>query len=129
MEGARPMMPLEICVAEVLTRGLDDWIQAAEVASVAKLTGGQSTSSEIEALALSIIEDLVNRELMKPGGCETEGTRLLQMSTKAAHAGRLGRGFQPRPPAAAPARRPRARVRVRRSSVSSERDVLLNTFT
>jgi hypothetical protein len=70
MEGARPMMPLEICVAEVLTRGLDDWIQAAEVASVAKLTGGQSTSSEIEALALSIIEDLVNRELMKPGGCD-----------------------------------------------------------
>lgn len=67
------MIPVEICVVEVLRRGLDDWIQAAEVASVAKLTGGQSTNSDIEELALSIIQDLVDRGLMKPGDLTKDG--------------------------------------------------------
>ena len=44
-----------------------------EVASVCELTGGQSIVRSVEALALSIIEDLVDRGLMQAGGIMYEG--------------------------------------------------------
>jgi hypothetical protein len=67
------MTPLEICVVEVVKRGLDDWVDAAEVAWVVKFTGDQTTDSGIESLALEVIARLLRRGLMKPGDVTKDG--------------------------------------------------------
>lgn len=54
------MTSVEACVEEILKRGLDDWIQAAEVASVAKLTGLQTTDLGVQDLALEVIAELIH---------------------------------------------------------------------
>ena len=58
------------CAKEILIRGLDDWIQAAEVASVARTVGGAKTNDEVRALSLSVVRDLLQHELMEPGTVE-----------------------------------------------------------
>jgi hypothetical protein len=73
MEGSHRTMKVDACVEEILDRGLDDWIQASEVASVAKLTGGEATTEGIESLALEVIGHLVRGELMAPGDVTTDG--------------------------------------------------------
>ena len=67
------MTSVDACVEEVLKRGLEDWIQAAEVASVAKVTGGQRTDLGIQTLALEVVAELVRSRLMKPGDVTEDG--------------------------------------------------------
>jgi hypothetical protein len=58
---------LSRCVDELLKRGLDDWIQAAEVAGIVKSVGSVATEREIRDLALDLIRDVIERGLMKIG--------------------------------------------------------------
>jgi hypothetical protein len=60
-------------VTEVLKRGLDDWIQAAEVASVVQSAATQPTSADIRRVALEVIEDLVRGDFMRAGDVTSEG--------------------------------------------------------
>ena len=74
------MKPITDCVKEIEKRGLDDWIQAAEVASVAKCVGHLSDDSTIQDLALAAVTELLSRGLMKAGDVTTEGFRDWQVS-------------------------------------------------
>jgi hypothetical protein len=69
------MTSIEACTQEILERGLDDWIQAAEIASVAKSIGGATTEASIRTLALELISAVVSTGLMKPGDLTAEGFR------------------------------------------------------
>ncbi len=73
MEGARPVTHIDACATEVLKRGLDDWIQAAEVASVVQSADKQATSAVIRRVALEVIGELVRGELMKAGDVTSDG--------------------------------------------------------
>jgi hypothetical protein len=61
------------CLMQILRRGLDDWIQAAEVASVVRSCGVQSTHEGIERAALEMISELLRRNLMKAGDVTAKG--------------------------------------------------------
>lgn len=89
MEGPHSM--IDACVSEVLKRGLDDWIQAAEVASVAKSIQKQATSADVRRVALGVIAEVLQNELMTAGDVTNEGfsewsvtsTEALERITKA----------------------------------------------
>jgi hypothetical protein len=66
-------MKLQRCVDELLKRGIDDWVQAAEVAFVAQFTGGAVTREEIRQLSLELIHTVVQRGLMKIGDVDQDG--------------------------------------------------------
>lgn len=51
----------------LLECGLDDWVHAALVASVAKSVGGAETEAEIEALSLTLIRNVVEAGYMQLG--------------------------------------------------------------
>lgn len=67
------MTNIDACVTEMLKRGLDDWIQAAEVASVAKSVQKQTTSADIRRVALEVIAEVLQSDLMKAGDVTEEG--------------------------------------------------------
>jgi hypothetical protein len=64
---------LGACVRDVLRRGLDDWIQAAEVVSVAISIGGASTEVDQRTLSLEIIRNVVENRLMTVGDVTGDG--------------------------------------------------------
>jgi hypothetical protein len=66
-------MKLQRCVDELLKRGIDDWVQTAEVAYVAQFTGGAVTREEIRQLSLELINTVVHRGFMKIGDVDQEG--------------------------------------------------------
>jgi hypothetical protein len=66
-------MSLLACVNEILLLGLDDWIQAAEVASVARTVGGAATESDVQQLSIEMICDVVRAGLMKAGDVTPDG--------------------------------------------------------
>jgi hypothetical protein len=78
------MTTLEKCITEILRRGLDDWIQAAEVASVVKAYSGQSSSAGVERVALEAIGELLRRNLMKAGEVTPNGFAEWGMTADAA---------------------------------------------
>lgn len=55
------------CIDELLVRGLDDWIDAAEVSWVSRAVGGARGEQEIRNLALRIVEELLDQDLMAVG--------------------------------------------------------------
>lgn len=73
MEGARPVTTIDACAIEVLKRGLDDWIQAAEVASVVQSVVKQPTNADTRRVALEVIEELVRGDFMRAGDVTSEG--------------------------------------------------------
>jgi hypothetical protein len=73
VEGARPVTTVDRCATEVLKRGLDDWIQAAEVASVVQSIEEQPTSADIRRVALEVVDELVRGEFMKAGDVTSDG--------------------------------------------------------
>ncbi len=60
-------MKLRNCVVDLLKRGQDDWIQAAEIASVARTVGGATTEEEARDLSLRVLRELLGRNLMEVG--------------------------------------------------------------
>jgi hypothetical protein len=67
------MRSVDACVTEVVKRGLDDWIQAAEVAAVVQSANKQATSSDIRRVSLEVVAELVRGELMKAGDVTSDG--------------------------------------------------------
>jgi hypothetical protein len=61
------------CVVDVLTRGLDDWIQAGEVASVAMDLGAAQTAEQVRELSILVISELLNSGLMEAGDLRPSG--------------------------------------------------------
>lgn len=84
MEGTRPMSTLEVCATEVLKRGLGDWIQAAEVASVVQSVVMQPMNVDIRRLALEVIDELVRGDFMRAGDVTSEGFTEWPMTPAAA---------------------------------------------
>ena len=60
-------MRLRRCIDDLLKRGTDDWIQAAEVASVARTVGGATGEEEVRDLSLRVLRELLERDLMEVG--------------------------------------------------------------
>lgn len=60
-------MMLQACIDDLLVRGLDDWIQAAEVASVSRTTGGAQSDEASRELSFRLIRKLLEDGLAVPG--------------------------------------------------------------
>lgn len=60
-------------IDDLLLRGSDDWVTAAEVAWLAKSVGGATTDEEIREVALSAIKEVVMRGLMQVGDVTDDG--------------------------------------------------------
>lgn len=58
---------------EILELAVDDWIQAAEITSVAIVSGGASGDSEIRATSLAVVRELLGRDLMGAGAVTEHG--------------------------------------------------------
>ena len=67
------MTSFDGCVDEVLKRGLEDWIQAAEVVSVVQSSAVAEVCLDVRRVALEVIVELVRRELMKAGCLTVDG--------------------------------------------------------
>jgi hypothetical protein len=65
---------IQACVEDLLIRGLDDWIQAVEVASVSMDVGGAQSHGEVRDLSLRVIRKLLDEGFAEPGDVyEQEG--------------------------------------------------------
>jgi hypothetical protein len=73
-------MNLNACINEILISGLDDWVDAAEVAFVAKSIGGAEGDTENRALSVRVIRDLIMEGLVDVGDVTTEGFRPWNLS-------------------------------------------------
>ena len=58
---------------ELLLRGLDDWVMAAEVASLARSVGGAATDTEVRDMAVEAISAVVEDGLMQVGDVSDGG--------------------------------------------------------
>ena len=68
-------MNLQRCIYALLEHGADDWVYAAEVASVAKFTGRANTEDEIRGLSFALIREVVQQGFMEIGDLLGEGGR------------------------------------------------------
>ena len=66
-------MRLQECIDNLLMRGCDDWIQAAEVASVAIEVGGAESPDQVRELSLELIRHVVEQGLMELGDVDVAG--------------------------------------------------------
>jgi hypothetical protein len=69
-------MTIQACVDELVMRGCDDWVNAAEVTSVVKFTGHAQSEDEIRSLSLKLIREVVQQGLMEIGDLPDEGRHL-----------------------------------------------------
>lgn len=66
-------MNLEHALDELLKRGVADWIDAGEVAHVARSVGGAQTEAEIQALSLELVRAVLEHGLMTIGEVSENG--------------------------------------------------------
>jgi hypothetical protein len=69
-------MTIQACIDDLLMRGCDDWVNAAEVTSVVKFTGHAQSEDEIRSLSLKLIREVVQQGLMEIGDLPEEGRHL-----------------------------------------------------
>jgi hypothetical protein len=67
------MMHTDACIDEILKHGLDDWIQAAEVASIIMSIAGLSAFSDVRCASLVAIGRILHEELMVAGDVTVDG--------------------------------------------------------
>ncbi|HUP69039.1 MAG TPA: hypothetical protein VM142_04400 [Acidimicrobiales bacterium] len=60
-------------IDELLIRGADDWVMAAEVAWIAKSVGGADTDREVLSLSVRTIRAVVAEGLMQVGDVTDSG--------------------------------------------------------
>ena len=70
-------MTIKQCIDDLLMRGCDDWVDASEVAFVAKEIGHAQSAEEIRDLSLKMIREVVQQGLMEIGDLPEEGRRLM----------------------------------------------------
>lgn len=61
------------CSSAIMERGLDDWVDAAEVAWVARSVGGASGDDETRDLSIAVIRNVLTRGWMTIGDVTTAG--------------------------------------------------------
>ncbi len=72
----------ESMISELVLRGSDDWVYAAEAVSIIRsLDAGGSEENEMQA-AIKLITAVLERGLMEAGDIGQEGFRTWQMSTQ-----------------------------------------------
>ena len=69
------MTTLQRCIDELLVHGCDDWVQAAEVASIAIEVGEATGQDAIRELSLELIRQVVRQGLMELGDVDVWGAR------------------------------------------------------
>jgi hypothetical protein len=69
-------MTIQHCINELLMSGCDDWVNVAEVTSVAKFTGHAQSVDEIRELSFKLIGEVVRQGLMEIGDLPDQGRRL-----------------------------------------------------
>jgi len=69
-------MTIQDCINDLVLRGCDDWVYAAEVAFIAREMGRARSAEEIRGLSLEIIRAVVIQGLMEIGDLPKEGRRL-----------------------------------------------------
>ena len=67
-------MNMQDCVDELLQCGVEDWVDNAEVAWIAKSTGGASTPEDIRSVSLAIVEEVLRRAYMEIGDLRGPGS-------------------------------------------------------
>ncbi len=68
-------MNAQRCIEVMLKSGLDDWVQAAEVVSIAMEDGGAGTDRERRELSLRLIREVLERGWMRIGDLTKDGFR------------------------------------------------------
>lgn len=66
-------MILRACLTTVLSSALDDWVQAAEVTSIARTVGAMTSESAARDLSLQLIQHLLELDLVEVGTVTEEG--------------------------------------------------------
>ena len=64
---------VEACSSAVIQRGLDDWVDAAEVAWVARAIGAATADDEARELSIEVIRNVLTRGWMTIGDVTTAG--------------------------------------------------------
>ena len=67
------MKTVDACVEDVIKRGLEDWVQATEIAAVSRAIGNVSAEASVIDLSLRTIRAVVARELMTIGDVNHDG--------------------------------------------------------
>ena len=62
-------------ILEILRRGLDDWVQASEVASLAMAVCEVEAEYEVRAASMAAVQRLIEDGLMSAGDVTVEGFR------------------------------------------------------
>jgi len=73
-------MKLEECANEMLKRGLDDWVDAAEVASLIRSTCDAPREADVQKMSLQIVHNAVEQGLMTIGNVTKDGFQKWQLS-------------------------------------------------
>lgn len=60
-------MTLENCLQQLLVSGIDDWVQAVDVAFIARTVGGAVSRDEVRDLSVALIETVLERGWMEVG--------------------------------------------------------------
>jgi hypothetical protein len=71
-KSASPMK-LEKCLDEILKRGADDWVDAAEVVFVVRSLCAPKTDADARQLSIDAVRELVNRDLASIGDIDKNG--------------------------------------------------------
>jgi hypothetical protein len=65
-------MIIQDCLDDLLIRGLDDWIQASEVASVTRIIGGKNSDETVRDLSIQLIRTLLESGFVEVGMVEKQ---------------------------------------------------------
>ena len=77
-------MKVRVCIEAMLRSGLYDWVQAAEVVSIAMEEGGAETDREGRDLSLELFREVLQRGWMRIGELTHDGFREWSLPVPAA---------------------------------------------
>jgi hypothetical protein len=77
-------MKIDTLLDKLVISGVDDWIMACEVASVAKFEGRASSESDSRNLSIQLIQEVLERGLMEIGDVTEGGFRTWNVSIEEA---------------------------------------------
>ena len=70
-----------LCVEDILKRGLDDWVQMAEIVSVVRSMLGKAEEQTVQNHTMEIIRIVIQEGLMKAGDVTQTGFHEWQVSS------------------------------------------------
>lgn len=73
-------MSLSEIISDILSRGLDDWIDLAEVATVVKNFGPKISNNEVRDMSVAVVRELLQSGLMQVGDLARDGFHPWQLA-------------------------------------------------